>query len=158
MPDLLVPLYKLPPRNTADAILEREQIIIRRPMTYELAKVSAFIVTHFSRQWADEVAATFSRQPITSFIALENNKVVGFAAFETTTRGFFGPTGVAESHRKRGIGQALLLSTLWGMYDYGYSYGIIGSAGPVDFYQKVVPGTSVIEGSNPGIYPPTIVE
>ena len=35
--------------------------------------------------------------------------------------------------------------------DEGYGYAIIGSAGPVDFYNKCV-GATVIEGSVPGIY------
>jgi hypothetical protein len=37
------------------------------------------------------------------------------------------------------------------MRDEGYGYAIIGSAGPVDFYNKMS-GATVIEGSVPGIY------
>ena len=33
----------------------------------------------------------------------------------------------------------------------GYVYGIIGAAGPVDFFQKTV-GAIVIPDSDPGIY------
>jgi GNAT superfamily N-acetyltransferase len=134
----------------------REQgIVIRRPFTYELSFVREFIVKNFTVTWADEVAATFSNMPVSCFIAIEKTKVVGFAAIETTARGFFGPTGVAEIHRHRGIGQALLIASLWGLRELGYQYGIIGGAGPVDFYAKSVPAI-VIEDSEPGIYPPSL--
>jgi hypothetical protein len=33
----------------------------------------------------------------------------------------------------------------------GYAYGIIGSAGPVEFYQKTV-AAIVIPDSSPGVY------
>jgi GNAT superfamily N-acetyltransferase len=158
MSDLLVPLYKLPLRGIADAKMAAEGVVIRRPLTYEMSKVTKFIVLNFSQQWADETAATFSRQPVSSFVALEHDKIVGFAAFETTTKAFFGPTGVAESHRKRGIGGALLIASLWGLHDFGYAYGFIGGAGPVDFYMKTVPSMAVVEGSEPGIYPRPIIE
>lgn len=150
MPDLLVPLYKLPPREQGEGRLS-DGVLIRRANTFEMTRVSAFIETHFSRSWADETAATFARQPVTSFIAIEDRTVIGFAAFESTRRAFFGPTGVAEAHRGRGIGKALLIASLWGLWDLGYAYGIIGSAGPVTFYEKAV-GAIVIPDSSPGIY------
>jgi hypothetical protein len=37
------------------------------------------------------------------------------------------------------------------MRNAGYAYGIIGGAGPVDFYTKSV-GATVIPNSVPGIY------
>ena len=48
-------------------------------------------------------------------------------------------------------GIALLLATLHGMKDAGYGYGVIGGAGPVDFYKKCC-GAIVIEDSTPGVY------
>ncbi len=151
MPDLLVPLYKLPARNQGEGRLPNGDVLIRRANTFEMTRVSSFIETNFSRSWADETAATFARQPVTSFIAIEDRAVVGFAAFESTRPAFFGPTGVAPSHRGRGIGKALLIASLWGLWDLGYAYGIIGSAGPVEFYVKTV-GAIVIPDSSPGIY------
>ena len=91
------------------------------------------------------------RQPITVFLAVAEGQVVGFATYEATRRGFFGPTGVAPSHRGSGIGKALLLAALWGLADLGYVYAIIGAAGPVEFYRKAV-GAVVIPDSTPGSY------
>ena len=51
----------------------------------------------------------------------------------------------------RGIGKALLIFSLWGLRELGYVYGIIGRAGPVDFYKQTV-GAIVIPDSDPGIY------
>lgn len=150
MPDLLVPLYKLPARAAGEMPLD-SGVIIRRPNTFELTRVSEFILEHFTQGWVDEMAATFARQPVSSFIAVEDKKVIGFAAYESTRRAFFGPTGVAEEHRGRGIGKALLIACLWGLHDLGYGYGIIGSAGPVEFYQRTV-NAIVISDSVPGVY------
>ncbi len=155
MSDLLVPLYKLPSKSGSDSAMAEQGITIRRPMTYEQSFVREFIEKNFSKTWADEMSVTFARQPVSSFIAVEAGKIVGFAATESTARGFFGPTGVAETHRKRGIGQALLLASLWSLRELGYAYGIIGSAGPVDFYAKTVPIVEILD-SKPGIYPPSL--
>ena len=51
----------------------------------------------------------------------------------------------------RGIGRALLLSTLHAMSAAGYAYAIVGGAGDVDFYAQTV-GAIEIAGSTPGIY------
>jgi predicted N-acetyltransferase YhbS len=151
MPDLLVPLYKLPPREQGEGRLAGGDLLIRRANTFELTRVTDFIRANFSQSWADETAAAFARQPITCFIAIEDRTVVGFATYESTRRAFFGPTGVAVSHRGRGLGKALLIASLWGLADLGYGYGIIGSAGPVEFYQRTV-GATVIPDSSPGVY------
>jgi len=151
VPDLLVPLYKLPPLEPVIKDLADKGIIIRRSNTFELTPISEFITEHFSRQWSDENAAALSRQPASSFIAVDDGRVIGFGTYESTRRAYFGPTGVALSHRGQGIGTGLLLACLRGLQDLGYAYGIIGSAGPVDFYCKTVHAI-VIPDSEPGIY------
>ena len=145
MSDLLVNLLKLP------AFEGVPQFNIRRAQPWELSAVRAFIEANFSASWADEISVGFARQPITVFIATMDREIVGFGAYECTRRGFFGPTGVAEAARGKGLGKALLLASLWGLREMGYVYGVIGNAGPVDFYQKTV-GAIIIPGSEPGIY------
>ena len=151
MPDLLVSLYKLPARPD-EAALRAQGVVLRRANTFELAHVSEFIETHFARSWADETAAAFGRQPVTCYLTLVDRQIAGFAAYDVTRRAFFGPTGVDPAQRGRGLGTALLLASLWGLADLGYAYGIIGAAGPVEFYRKTV-GASVIPDSEPGTYP-----
>jgi predicted N-acetyltransferase YhbS len=146
MPDLLVNLLKLPPVEPPP-----EGINIRRAQSFEITAVRNFIEQNFSVAWADEISVGFTHQPVSVYVATRAGHVIGFAGYECTRRNFFGPTGVIESERGRGIGKALLLSALWGLRELGYVYGIIGGAGPVEFYQTAV-GAIVIPDSEPGIY------
>ena len=151
MPDLLVPLYRLPSIDDKIAALRGEGIVIRRAHPFELSRVRRFITRHFSEGWADEAEAAFARLPITCWIAVEDKKTIGFACVESTAKAFFGPTGVDPAKRGKGIGGALLIASLHGLRSEGYAYAIIGSAGPVAFYEKAV-GATVIPDSSPGIY------
>jgi predicted N-acetyltransferase YhbS len=151
MPDLLVSLLKLP---ALQPVLDQQSgngIIIRRAQPFELTPVRQFIEENFSVCWADEISVGFANKPLTVFIATREGRVVGFAGYECTRKAFFGPTGVAESERGKKIGKALLMAALWGLRELGYVYGIIGGAGPVEFYQDAV-GASIIPDSEPGIY------
>lgn len=77
--------------------------------------------------------------------------MTGFACYDSTLKGFFGPIGVDDSAHKKRLGSALLIRTLEAMRDAGYGYAAIGWAGPVEFFRKTV-GATVIEGSEPGVY------
>ena len=150
MPDLLVNLLKLP---KLEPLLDElgEGLNIRRAQPFEITPVRDFIEENFSVAWADEISVGFASKPVTIHIATRESRVIGCAAHECTRKAFFGPTGVVESGRGRGIGKALLIASLWGLRELGYVYGIIGGAGPVEFYQKAV-GAIVIPDSEPGIY------
>ena len=145
MPDLLVNLLKLPPLE------DTQGFIVRRAQPFELSLVRRFVAENFSTQWADEISVGFARQPISVYVATIDRELAGFAAYECTRRGFFGPTGVSQAARGKGIGKALLLACLWSLREMGYVYGIIGAAGPVRFYQKTVDAI-IIPDSEPGIY------
>jgi predicted N-acetyltransferase YhbS len=151
MSDMLVNLLKLPALEPAMLDMKRAAIVIRRAWPFEISKVRGFVEKHFSVAWADEISVGFSNKPVSVFIAVLENEIVGFAAYECTSRAFFGPTGVRDNMQQRGIGKALLLASLWGLRDMGYVYGIIGGAGPDDFYAKAV-GATIIPDSDPGIY------
>lgn len=150
MPDLLVNLLKLPPLEPELSSLAAK-IVVRRAQPFELTRVRAFIEREFQVSWADEVSVGFANKPVSVFIATRDKTIVGFAAYECTRRSFFGPTGVSENARGHGVGKALLLSCLWGLRELGYVYGVIGHAGPIEFYEQTV-GAIVIPDSDPGIY------
>jgi predicted N-acetyltransferase YhbS len=147
MPDLLVNLLKLPEAEP----LADTAIIIRRAQPFEFSKVHSFIAGNFGKAWADEASVGFATKPVTVFIATVEGRIVGFAAYECTRRGFFGPTGVGMEDRGKGIGKALLFASLEGLREMGYVYAIIGGAGPIEFYQTTVRAI-VIPDSDPGIY------
>jgi GNAT superfamily N-acetyltransferase len=151
MADLLVNLLKLPGLDSSVRSLNEAGITIRRAQPFEITPVRQFIKENFSIAWADEVSVGFANQPVTLFIATRAGRVIGFAGYECTPKAFFGPTGVAEDVRGQGIGKALLIAALRGLRELGYVYGIIGAAGPAEFYQQTV-GAIVIPDSEPGIY------
>lgn len=151
MPDMLVKLYNL--ENNWDFIAEQEAlgIIVRKPIGPENQLIIDWVHDTFNPGWASEVAVALHTHPVSCFIALKEGDIVGFACYDATALGFFGPTGVAENARGKGTGTALLLACLLDMKLKGYGYAVIGGAGPVDFYRKVV-GAEVIADSVPGIY------
>ena len=147
MPDLLVNLLKLPSPDQ----LNDGGVNVRRAQPFEITPVREFIEKNFSISWADEISVGFANKPVSVFIATRVGRVIGFAGYECTRKCFFGPTGVAADERGRGLGKALLIAALWGLRELGYVYGIIGGAGPVEFYRAAV-GAIVIPDSEPGIY------
>lgn len=148
--DLLVRLYALKPKPKLTARLARKGIAIRRVLAPELAPVTLWIGESFGAGWAGEATISFARQPPSCFIAISRNRPLGFACYDATARGFFGPTGVDEAARGQGIGEALLLACLFDMLAQGYAYAVIGDVGPVAFYARTV-GATRIAGSSPGI-------
>jgi len=151
MPDMLVNLLKLPPLESLVKKLAEQDVNIRRAQPFEITPVRDFIETNFSVSWADEISIGFANKPVSVYIATRAGRVIGFAGYECTRKAFFGPTGVAEKERGRGIGKALLVTSLRGLRELGYVYGIIGGVGPIEFYREAV-GAFVIPDSEPGIY------
>lgn len=153
MPDMLVKLYELPDGSELYSRLLQKNIRIIRPMTPNKQVVHDWIAEKFGDGWANETDTAFTHFPVSCFIAYDtaNKRILGFASYESTYRDYFGPTGVDPEARGLGIGGALCLRCMEAMRDEGYAYAIIGSAGPVDFYKKVV-GATVIDGAEVGIY------
>jgi len=58
---------------------------------------------------------------------------------------------VMPNEHGKGVGKALLLHALSGLWDMGYAYGVIAGAGPIEFYRKAC-GAIEIPDSVPGIY------
>jgi GNAT superfamily N-acetyltransferase len=151
MPDMLVNLLKLPPLDPLADELGKSSIQVRHAQPFEITPVMDFVEQEFSVAWADEISVGFANKPVSVYIATFESVVVGFAAYECTRRNFFGPMGVREDMRGRGVGKALLLACLWGLREMGYVYGIIGGVGPEEFYQRTVRAI-VIPDSAPGTY------
>jgi GNAT superfamily N-acetyltransferase len=151
MIDMLVRLYELPESRDLYAAVEAQGIVLRRVRAYECHIVADWAEKHFSPKWASEVRVACTRQPVTCYIATREKEILGFACYETTARGFYGPTGVSEEARGSGIGKALLFKCMEGLREMGYVYGVIGGVGPKEFYEKVCGATEII-GSDPGIY------
>ncbi len=118
--DMIVDLYR-------DIIKEVEfKYDIRRVLSPSSDRVLDFIGTHFSQGWVSEAKAGLYKNNPTCFIAVDGEKVIGFACYDATAKAYFGPTGVDEAYRGQGVGKALLLHTLTAMRYDGYGYAIIG--------------------------------
>lgn len=149
--DLLVKLYELPDAAAAIARAARSGVAVRRANAWEKRVVVDFVERAFTSAWAAECEVAFGSVPPRCFVAARDGAVLGFACHDTSRRNFFGPAGVAEGARGKGIGAALTLAALAAMREAGYAYAIIGGAGPEAFYARVCSATP-IPGSTPGIY------
>jgi len=150
MHDMLVRLYALPSLDEAVASCVARGVTIRRALAPEKVAVIDWVRAHFVSSVA-EVETAFAQTPVTCFIAVRGDNMLGFACHDVTCRNFFGPEGVAASERGHGIGRALLLAALHAQRAQGYAYAIIGGVGPAQFYEKTI-GAIEIPGSTPGIY------
>lgn len=157
MTDMLVRLYALPDRHAAIAAALAQGVTVRRPEAWERTTLVAWIGASFSPGWASECELAFAARPVSCFIAVERQTIVGFACHDCTRPNFFGPAGVAPGRRGHGIGAALTLAALGAMHDAGYAYAIIGGTGPEAFYARVA-GAVPIAGSTPGIYDFSLIQ
>lgn len=166
MSDMLVKLYDLPDAALTLARVDQQGIEVRQAMPAEKPALLAWISQHFNPNWAAECEVALNNRPVSCYIAVRQRtrdasgsdpydlppeELLGFACYDATRKGMFGPEGVLDSCRGQGVGAALLLACLHAMRWEGYGYAVIGWAGPVDFYAKTV-GATVIEGSAPGVY------
>jgi len=150
MPDMLVNLYDMP-KIDLDAELAENGITIKRAMALDKCEIVEYVRTAFADicpKWADECERAIFNSPPSCYIAVHDGEVVGFACYDSTAPGFFGPTGVSPSMQGKGVGKALLGKCLESMKEKGYAYAIIGYVTDVfSFYEKAVNAT-VIEGSS----------
>ncbi|MCU0806345.1 MAG: GNAT family N-acetyltransferase [Burkholderiales bacterium] len=151
MADMLVRLFDLRDDWSHVAAPAAQGIVVRKPIGPEHDQVIAWVRAAFGAPWASEVGVALANRPVSCFVAILDDALVGFACYDATALGFFGPSGVAEAFRRRGIGAALLRSCLLDMKLKGYGYAIIGGVGPGEFYRKIV-GATEIPDSTPGVY------
>ena len=146
--DMIVNLYNLPDVKISDTIK------IKRAFAGDKDTILKFVEEHFQKNWVYEVECAIMQNPSKCFVATESGKVIGYACFDSSAKGFFGPIGVDPKRRKENIGNALLIRTLNAMREYGYGYAIIGWVTEAEmFYRKTV-GAEFIKGGNPenGVY------
>lgn len=148
--DLLVKLYEISSLDE-NSFLKDKSVIIKRPIGPEKHVIVDWVLKNFSGGWASEVDVSLSKTPPTCFVAIKDDLIIGFACYDSTSKGFFGPIGVLESERKTGVGKALLVKTLKQMCFDGYAYAVIGWAGPIDFFKKTV-GAFEIPDSDGSVY------
>ena len=101
-------------------------------------RLAAWIDLHFPGSWWSYEAGAGS-----AWVGERDGHLTGFAAFgarglkfrwlrawrERADAGVFGPFGVAEAHRRSGVGDALLTAALCGLREAGYRFALIPAVG-----------------------------
>ena len=138
MADLVVNLYQKDFLQDTGVKVRDNEIKIKRVLSPNADAVVEFVNKHFTPGWASEVKAGLYKPHPTCFVAVHNAEVVGFACYDATAKGYFGPTGVNPDYRGKNLGQALLMHTLEAMKQDGYGYAIIGGVNDkvTGFYQR----------------------
>ena len=93
MIDMLVRLYDLPDVSVLAKELAQQGVVVRRVRSFEGHSLEDFVAEHFSPKWVSESRVAMARQPISCFIATRDRKILGFACYDVTARGFVGPMG-----------------------------------------------------------------
>jgi GNAT superfamily N-acetyltransferase len=145
--DMLIKLYAA---SAADAGALRNAVL-RKPIGPEHSIVTSWVARHFGAGWASEAQVALQNRPVSVWLATNAAELLGFACYDATARGFFGPIGVAESARSQGLGAALLRACLQDMRAAGYGYAIAGAVGVPEFFRRCA-GAIEIADSSPGLY------
>lgn len=108
--------------DTHEATLLEEGIAIRRAEPADILPLIAFLEEHFPHWKPDAIGVMrelFGGDPrgVTLHLALENGAIIGYAQ---TRAERFGPFGVNEAYRGRGIGGVLLSRALRAMRAQGF--------------------------------------
>ena len=147
MSDMLVDLYTLPAAPTV-----AEGVRVVRVLPPDFGKVLSFVKTHFDSGWVHECKAALYQSPPACFVAIKDHAVVGFACYDATARGMFGPLGVETASRGSGIGAALTYRCMEAMREAGYAYAVIGWCDEKQaFYARTV-GAMPIEPTGDTVY------
>lgn len=130
--------------HNVEEAFEAEGIVFRRPGPAERDRVSAWVAEKFSPFWGYEAAATFGEQGVKTLVAEEGGETLGFASYGGLEPEWFGPIGVEERLRGKGIGSVLLFKALESMREEGLSEAVIPWTSHLFFYTQV-PGVKGVE-------------
>ena len=116
-------------------------VSIHRLTAEEWPRFLSWMELAWEDPWGREVATTLDSSPVSCFVAERNDSYLGFAAYGTNRRSWFGPMGSSPEARGSGIGTELLRLCLRDYVDQGLTECEIGWVGPVEFYEKTVGAT-----------------
>ncbi|MGI8316731.1 GNAT family N-acetyltransferase [Halobacillus mangrovi] len=130
--DLTVNLEHLTPLNE----LNVNEFTVRMAKKSDALYVLNFIRKHFGERWLSSASNAFILHSTTHIYIAEDKQssITGFACFKQT--GTFGPMGVALTHRKKRIGELLVLACFDQLKKLGHNEVLIEQAGPIEFYEK----------------------
>lgn len=92
------------------------------------------------KEWRFEISNALKNDPISVHLAILNNEIIAFSAYEGNNRGlgWFGPVGTTEAARGKGVGGILLKRCLQDMKDAGHKEAIIPWVAHIPFYMHYI--------------------
>ncbi|MHC4445845.1 MAG: GNAT family N-acetyltransferase [Planctomycetota bacterium] len=123
-----------------EAILNDQGIEIRRAQVGDETLIERFFVHYFGEGWLAEARIAISRQPPSMHLALNDEKIIGFAAHSTMNQewGNFGPVGIADEFRNRHIGHVLLYRCMDDLKKAGFPSAVIPWTESYHYYCKLL--------------------
>jgi hypothetical protein len=100
-------------------------------------KVTEWVRTNFGPIWSHEVSEAFRHSTPSVTLALKGDDIIGFAAHGALELERFGPIGVIESERNKGIGSILLFKSLISMKEDGRRNAIIPFDSNFFFFSQI---------------------
>jgi mycothiol synthase len=124
-----------------DLSLTALDVDVHRLTATEYPSFLTWMRSAWDDDWADEVSLVVSRDPVSCWVAMGGSAFLGFAAYDTNRRGWFGPMGSTGAARGRGIGRTLLRRCMQDLMDRGEQSCEICWIGPEAFYREAVGAT-----------------
>jgi mycothiol synthase len=112
-------------------------ITVRRAESGDTQRVLAVLRAHWPI-WQAEVTNALRNDPISLHLALQQGRILGFAAYDTNNfgTGWFGPMGTVPDAEGQGLGRVLLWRCLRDQKAQGHTTATIPWVGPIAFYTR----------------------
>jgi len=120
---------------TMEEQLRTKSIETRRAIMGDRDDLMRLLERHW-KAWIPEVDRTLLNYPISLHVAVQQNRLIGFSAYDGNNfnTGWFGPMGTDPSLRGKGVGGVLLLRCLQDIKAQGHRFAVIPWVGPYRFY------------------------
>ncbi|PAE16562.1 hypothetical protein CHH91_07830 [Virgibacillus sp. 7505] len=104
-------------------------------------EIIEFVKEHFGWRWSEQVQRMLLEDECVVFIVRKKNQLSGFCCYRKQSEdcAVFGPMGVRKDCRDSGFGRSLLLVALHDVSEQGFREFIISEAGPIEFYERILP-------------------
>ena len=133
--DLTRPL-PVPPEEERRHELSRAGVVVRELSHRDEASLRAWLERTWGPNWTFEGLLALRRRVPTGVVAERGGRIVGFAVFDSTRPGWFGPMGVEPGLQGGGLGIELCVRAFEAMARKGYARAEIAWAGPRCFYAR----------------------
>lgn len=118
-----------------ETVLREKHIEFRRATPNDFKPLISFISSEWAL-WGHELGMGMKNEPVSIFLALRDNKILAFAAYDCNNKGtgWFGPMGTDPLMRGHNLGRILLYKCLAELRGQERKTAIIPWVAPIGFY------------------------